>query len=578
MIGNPLHGTKALKNDLALEKDERKSSKFSAKRICLIVSSVVFISAIVDMIVYNFSDKHFAVHNAKLTLEGDDVDAALGASASMKLTSLFHSYDVSNGHCQLFYADGENSLRPIGDIHGNIDRVRRYSDEVKLSFTLTNTEYTQLRRLLWDVYAGGSPQNKAKVECSAMGTVHFFHTIPVSLTVKPSFELLGPNQMYFSDKFNLENPEGGNSLIQTLKNAFDAIQDTVKVEHVNQKQVKFSLSKQFENVMDAAPFPVSSFVVSIPELSYDLSTLEDNQHTRLLLSNVPSDVNLVSQESSLVSTFSLSCAEFDGGGDGTGDMAAGGESCTLVDSLHLDRVLKNLREGQLHMTASSRSPNFISGIVGAEHYISGHKYQPENAVADRGRYLGEMISPSDPDVSDSGVDCIAVDGDNVYDSVLCLNVAKGFVKTYLDVSDEDGVMSVMQGVTAWALEGGVAFTTDIATSARGGYVALMNVSASEDYRNASMLFSYADNGEEKVYTNVFTEWETVDGGKEADVHYYIQFNESFDVPGGFLSWGDFSYDSSQYDLHINQNVDMNHASYEMSLYGAGGYGGSWSNW
>lgn len=533
----------------------------------------IFLTAFTDMIVYNFSNKHFEVKKAQLVLKGDNFDAALRASANMKMTSLFHSYGVENGYCQLLYSDDEKTLRPVGDVHGTVNRMNDDTDEVMLSFELKNTEYSLLRRLLWDMYAGSS-KSRAKVDCSAMGTVNIFHVLPVSFTVKPSFTLFGPNIMFFSDQFDMEDPEKERSIVKMMTNAFETLQESVKLETTSAQTVRFSLNKEFENFADMLPFPVRSFIVSLPELSYSLSTLESQENTHLLLSNSPSDIDLAYQVTPLLTTFSLRCAVGDGRNTENAD------KCTLVDSLHADKFYEDLKSGHLHMTATSNNPNFITGIIGENHYVSGHKYSPnaEAASESRTRQLSTMVSPRDPDVSDSGVDCIAVDGDNVYDSVLCLNVKKGFMMTYLDVYDEDGVMSVMQGVTSWALEGGVAFTTDVSASARGGYMASMNASASEDFKNASILFSYMDNGDEKIYTNVFAEWEVANGGKEADVHYFVQFNESFNTPGAFTTWGDFSYENNQYSLHANHDMDMNSAKYTMNLFGAGGYGGSWSNW
>jgi hypothetical protein len=578
MIEKPLNIEHSLEENRDVEKPGSqpviKAPQTSKKKKLAIFGAFMVVLALVDMIVYNYSDKHFEVQKAQLLFEAEGVDAALRASANMKLTSLFHSYGVENGYCQLLYSDDDKTLRPVSDVYGTVNHVNDGTDDVKLSFELKNTEYTLLRRLLWDMYAGSS-KHRAKVDCSATGTVKIFHILPLSLTVKPTFTLFGPNTMFFSDKFDLEDPEKERSIVKVVTNAFETLQESVKMESTSAQNIQFSLNKQFENFAEYLPFPVQSFIMSLPELSYDLSTLESQQHTHLLLSNTPSDIDLTSQSSPLLTTFSLRCAA----GDGEAKIEDPG--CTLIDAVHLDTFYEDLKSGRLFVTAFSNRPNFISGILGEEHYVSGHKYDPAadavNAEA-RGRQLTEMVSPRDPDVSDSGVGCIAVDGDNVYESVLCLNVKKGFVMTYLDVYDEEGVMSVMQGVTSWALEGGFAFTTDVAASARGGYVALMNVSASEDYRNASMLFSYADNGDEKIYTNVFTEWEVGNGGKDADVHYYVQFNESFNTPGAFTTWGDFSYDSNQYSLHANHDVDMNSAKYSMNLYGAGGYGGTWSNW
>jgi hypothetical protein len=310
---------------------------------------------------------------------------------------------------------------------------------------------------------------------------------------------------------------------------------------------------------------------------------------------------LLLPNASLYTLVSFNCynSQMEATDDGD-DQPSATNDCTLLDSIHMDKVYTEFVAGRVNMTATAKNPNFISRLIGTDHYISGVKYRPSAAAdiigpdsyfgyddeknsSDHGRFrneriLTEMRSPTDPDVSSSGVDCIAVDGDDVYDSVMCLNVKEGFMKTYLDIYDEYGMLGVIQGVTSWALEGGIAFTSDVSVVVKGGYETVLNVSASEDYQNASLVFQYTDNGVEKVYTNAFTEWHVDPTGENVLINYYLHYNESIDVSGGFTTLGELNYGGNEYHLAVKQHVDMNHAFYDMSAYVDGNYGGSWSDW
>ena len=81
------------------------------------------------------------------------------------------------------------------------------------------------------------------------------------------------------------------------------------------------------------------------------------------------------------------------------------------------------------------------------------------------------------------------------------------------------------------------FVSDMHASARGGHLALINATASDDYRNASIIARYSKDSIDKVFTNVFLEYDVRDEGREGDINYFINFIESFKTSNKITSLG-----------------------------------------
>lgn len=598
---------------MAAIKPNRRKMITVTKIFCLVC---VFLCVVFADILYyiNFKNKMLSVRDVKLILEGGEYDAALFADGHVKLSSIFNSYGIERGRCGVVSHSVGNPSRDIGTIQVTFRQPG--IDEYHLDLALHDVQWPDMRKLLWNFYAGSTESN-VELHCEVVGVVNLFHLIPFTATLRPHY-VLPHSDSHDKDRFEDDDLSGVSAsntsipLANTTETVHSSSEPNEKSDEFPLKitretatpqevsySIQYSLLSGSENI--SSLFPVSSFVISVPALSYDLTSLGHPEAKRLVLSSTASDVDLMASNASLHTFVSLGCSQGKSGrpevnGEDQGD----DEHCTILDSLQLGDVYQEFKAGRVNMTADATHPNFISRLIGTHHYVSGVKYylgaestrdarsdavistEPPRGI-DSGRtrsnyFLGDMISPVDPDVQSDDVDCIAVDGDDVYDSVMCLNVQEGFIKTYLDIYDESGMLGVLQGVTSWALRGGIAFTTDASIHTKGGYDSILNVSASEDFHNASLLFQFQDDGVQKVHANVFTEWQTENPQEELDLKFIVLYNESIDVSGGFITTGEARYGGNIYHLALEQHVNMNNDVYDMAAYADGQYGGSWNSW
>jgi hypothetical protein len=189
-----------------------------------------------------------------------------------------------------------------------------------------------------------------------------------------------------------------------------------------------------------------------------------------------------------------------------------------------------------------------------------------------------LLRPSDPNLS-QGAECINVNADNIYDIHFCSLIEKHFFQFYAEVYDEHEKLGEGNLVTSWTNANKFTFTSDASVFIRGGYLAIGNVSVSEDFRNASLLFKYSESDVSRIYANILTFWETV-SFSEGDVNYVLEFSESInDSYETLCSTGFLQYTLEQYafgmKLYENE-ISMNTVG--VAANGTGRYSGTLQDW
>ena len=149
---------------------------------------------------------------------------------------------------------------------------------------------------------------------------------------------------------------------------------------------------------------------------------------------------------------------------------------------------------------------------------------------------------------------------------------------YFIVNDKSGVITTINSVSSWATSGKFAFITDIQVAVRGGYLSTFNISMSEDYKNASLLFNYWENGSKLLHTNIFTAWKFPEGGLKGNLEYWVTFSKDIGNPGFLDTQGRITYGDNKYEIKLLQNIYLAEVNYNMIFEGNGRYGGTWTHW
>jgi hypothetical protein len=189
----------------------------------------------------------------------------------------------------------------------------------------------------------------------------------------------------------------------------------------------------------------------------------------------------------------------------------------------------------------------------------------------------DLVSPRDPALTNDS-SCFLVTADSFSESLLCAEVEKGFSMMYLDVVDESGTIATIKITTSWTPTGEFAFATDFEAVFRGGYSFTANASASNDFKNASILFNYYEDSDRLLHGNVFTSWSFPNHGSEGDLYYSLRLSEEFGLFGDLETEGLLTYGDNAYHAKVVQDVALNQFKYNMTAEASGRYGGTWTHW
>jgi hypothetical protein len=562
---------------------------------------VIFISffllSLADIFYYVSQNKNFNVNKANLNLDSSNSDAQLVLDADLPLTSYLHSYAVRDGHCRLLYSEGKNfDSKLVGDIFARVNKPSITSDaealsQVEVVFDLQNTDYSQFRRLLWDLQFGGSDGAKFNIDCSASITITLYRLIPLDLR-SLSFSLSHfSDEVQISDispdKSSQENPSLLSNLRQSVSSVVETITDltsktTVEVLSTSSSGIAIGLNQQLPTVESpSASLNIKSFSVQFPRMAYTLETVdEEDITTTLLISNSPAEVELFdTTQPELNTALSLDCISLS---------ADESPQCSLFNGLNLEEFVDGLSSGRLSLKADStpdyasgQRGNFLTNFLGPLHSFSIQPIRTSDSRTLK-RSSGQaqssdLVSPRDPALT-SGSTCFLVTADSVSESLLCAEVEKGFSMMYLDVVDESGAIATVKSTTSWTPSGEFAFATDFEAVFRGGYSFTANASASKDFKNASVLFNYYEASNRLLHGNAFTSWSFPNHGSQGDLFYSLRLSEEFGSFGELETEGALTYGENTYHAKLVQDVALNQLKYNMTAEGSGRYGGTWTHW
>jgi hypothetical protein len=595
-------------------------AKIIRKNSFLVLILIFLVLSLADIFYYAYQRKQFDVEKAVLNLDSSSSDAQLILDAELPLTSYLHSYAVRDGHCRLFYTESiQSSPKLVGEIFASVKKPSLTSEPgqvtpVLVIFDLQNTDFSQFRHLLWDFYFGGSDGAKFNIDCSASITITLYRLIPLDLK-QLSFAI-----PHFSEEVELthnentdpqseSNPQPGDgelpdtpvpvpedpndsksSSLSDIHRSVAAIMQSVsdlssnaKVEVISTStsRLDIGLNQQLP-VMENPPSSVNikSFSVQIPRVAYSLETVDENFPSTLLISNSPTEVEFFdTAQPELKTIVSLDCISLAADED---------PNCSLLNGLNLEEVVDGLGSGQLSLRADStpdyaggQRSNFLTNFFGPLHSLTMEPITPSEARRLKSTTStmssSDLVSPRDPDLTDDS-GCYLVTADSASESLICSTVDKGFSMMYLTVLDASGALATINSVTSWAPLNEFAFATDFEAIFRGGYSLTANVSASADFKNASLLFNYFENADCFLHGNAFTSWSFPNLGSQGNLFYSLNFFEEFGNWGALATEGMLTYGDNNYQVKLAQDVALNQLKYNLTAEGVGRYGGSWTQW
>jgi hypothetical protein len=586
------------------QEDEIKPTATHRARILrqnslLVILMSFLMLSLADIFYYIYENKQFDVGKANLNLDSSNSDAQLTLDANLPLASYLHSYAIRDGHCRLFYSEGSHAdPKLVGDIFARVNKPSITTNaetlsQVEVVFDLQNTNFPQFRRLLWDLQFGGADGAKFNIDCSASITITLYRLIPLNLR-SLSFAL-----SHFSDEVQLsdvstddENPSISSKLsfLSNLRRSVTSVYETVtdltskttaEVQSTSSSRIAIGLNQQLPTVeTPSASLNLKSFSVQIPRMAYTLETVgEDDVPTTLLISNTPSEVELFdTTQPELDTVISLDCVS----------LSDESPECSLLNGLNFEEFVNGLRSGRVSLRADStpdyaagQRGNFLTNFLGPRHAFA---MQPVRSSDDRRlkhssvkAQSSDLVSPRDPTLT-QGSDCYLVTADSVSESLICWEVEKGFSMMYFEVVDESGAIATVKSTTSWTPSGEFAFATDFSANFRGGYSFTANVSASNAFKNASVLFNYYEHSDRLVHGNAFTSWSFPNQGSEGDLFYSLRLSEDFGSFGDLETEGALTYGDNAYHAKLVQDVSLDQFKYNMTAEGSGRYGGSWTHW
>jgi hypothetical protein len=575
-------------------KNPQEPMKVSHPRVLWRNSAIVFLISFLllsmaDIIYYMIQNKKFDVEKAALNLGSTSSDAQLVLDTRLALTSYLHSYAIHEGHCSMFYSEGNDApSKFVGDIYADVHKpsiaTKSALAHVEAVFDLQNTDYAQLRRFLWDSQFGGAKGALFHVDCSASVTITLYRLIPLSFK-QLSFELshLSDN-VDVSDTHQEHNQQNPLALVQAIGRAFSQFSEftsgsQVEVLSTTSSGLSIGLKQLLPLVDPQTSFvTIGSFTVQVPRMAYTLESVDADVTTTLVLSSSETEVELVdTPQPELNTVVSVNCAS-----------TQGNNKCSLFNGLNIGEFVDQLRAGKLSLKAdstpvyASAEGSFLTNLMGPVHSFQVMPVSPSDSrtlaenSSPRTQTL-DLISPHDPDLSDDSK-CYLVTADSVSQSLMCSKIEKGFSMMYLNIVDEDGAIATVSSVTSWATTGGFAFATDFEATFRGGYLVTANLSTSEDFKNASMLFNYFEDSDRLLHGNAFTSWLFPDGGSKGDLFYSLQLTEDLGSSGALVTEGLLSYGDNKYFVKLAQDFELNQLKYNLAAEASGRYGGTWSKW
>jgi hypothetical protein len=123
-----------------------------------------------------------------------------------------------------------------------------------------------------------------------------------------------------------------------------------------------------------------------------------------------------------------------------------------------------------------------------------------------------LSSPVDPDIS-SGAKCVLLDNDGVFVSNTCSFVEKGFLKFFVSVYDQYGLLYQLRSSTSWATQGSfAAISENYGISTRNDRYLSANFSASQDFQNASLKALLKKSATEEYFTDTVVAWNFLSNG------------------------------------------------------------------
>jgi hypothetical protein len=619
---HPHPDTKVMEDEKGLKSSQR--SGIICKNSILVIFLSFLVLSLADIFYYAYQSKKFNVDSAVLNLDSTSSDAQLILDAELPLTSYLHSYSVQEGHCRLFYTEKRNlDSKLVGNIFVSVNKPSLTSDPghavpVKVVFDLKNTDFTQLRQLLWDVHFGGSDGAKFNIDCSASITITLYRLIPLN-SKQLSFAL-----SHFSEEVELSQPSPApesqpepqpqleddeiadpfpigpipiesetsktSSLFEIRRSAASVIQTlsdissnaNAEVLSTSSSRVDIGFNQQLPTVdSPSSSVNIKSFSVLVPRLAYSLETVDEDTSTTLLISNSPTEVELFDTTQPELNTIvTLDCISSLPGDENL--------NCSLWNGLNLEKVFDGLGSGRLSFRADSTPDyangergNFLTNFFGPLHSL---EVQPITSAEARRLKVSstmsssDLITPRDPDLTDDS-GCYLVTADSASESLICSEVEKGFSMMYLSILDGGSeALATIKSVTSWAPFDEFAFTTDFVADFRGEYLFVANVSASKDFKNSSLLLNYFEGSHCFFHGNAFTSWSFPQHGSQGDFFYSIQFFEEFGIFGTLATEGFLTYGDNHYHVKLAQEIALNQMKYNLTAEGVGRYGGTWLQW
>lgn len=172
--------------------------------------------------------------------------------------------------------------------------------------------------------------------------------------------------------------------------------------------------------------------------------------------------------------------------------------------------------------------------------------------------ITEQKLSEDPSMIDIKGKCVVANADNTYDSFICSFTNKDYIKVYLYIFDQNGMLGSASLLTTWALldKPDIANNIQFSLLLRGGYAMYLSTSLSTSKQYLSYYFKYFEYETIKLISEMTFHWDFKDEYKTGNIIFEGYLNNYMYENEQILTNGSISYGGDEYSLNIYESTKL----------------------
>lgn len=391
-------------------------------------------------------------------------------------TSWMTSFDIKHARCSYFYqSEAAGIMQYGGDI---VVQLSTTANQYNAELYSENTQFGILRSIVWDVYKNDDATSLVSVNCSIGLKVDWLFSVSTYHNIErvETFKIAA-----FSYDSNLESA-----------NRF-----RVSNTQFELNKIKADVTIDIQNYIDqlfAIQPSVEQFIIHFPTVEYAMTLLDrgDAENCYMYLHTNSMTWDLANKGSDL--TFSLLI-----GGTSNNNKNAQDEACVLFQSLNVRPFTEELLLNHfLNVTAHSNANNFVSLLLGEQHFIRSSAAMPMYKS-----YSDEMGR------TQNGMNCLVVDVNGVYHVQGCHAITHNMFHVSAAIYDVNDIESgsVHFNVKKTESENDHNFDTELYVKmASCSYQAKSKLAYSAQSHNMELLFEFITDKHTVLSENFTSSW------------------------------------------------------------------------